>query len=286
MTKLYMRLRNALTPAWGRGLALSMAVIGVVAVAISCTTVNRSVVVVPDVPGAEYIGSGECEMCHEELVRGFATADHARLIATGTNAVNVGCESCHGPSSLHAESGGEIKPPFSVASGRPQAGMASAFPAVPTAREGANVCLECHIEMRGEFQLRSHHPVFEGRMSCSDCHSPHKGSARSGGSTAILSENAACLKCHPQQHGPYVFEHEAMREGCTVCHKAHGSVNAKLLTVRDANLCLGCHFQQMQGNSLLIGGVDHTVRIRQGTCWTAGCHEAVHGSRVSSSLRF
>jgi hypothetical protein len=27
-------------------------------------------------------------------------------------------------------------------------------------------------------------------------------------------------------------------------------------------------------------------RIQQGTCWTAGCHEAVHGSRVDSSLRF
>jgi hypothetical protein len=23
-----------------------------------------------------------------------------------------------------------------------------------------------------------------------------------------------------------------------------------------------------------------------GTCWSAGCHEAVHGSQVSSSLRY
>jgi hypothetical protein len=26
--------------------------------------------------------------------------------------------------------------------------------------------------------------------------------------------------------------------------------------------------------------------VQQGTCWTAGCHTAVHGSRVSPSLRF
>jgi hypothetical protein len=26
--------------------------------------------------------------------------------------------------------------------------------------------------------------------------------------------------------------------------------------------------------------------VQQGTCWTAGCHEAVHGSRVNSSLRY
>ena len=37
---------------------------------------------------------------------------------------------------------------------------------------------------------------------------------------------------------------------------------------------------------LLIGGSDHTLRVQQGTCWTAGCHEAVHGSSVSPSLRF
>jgi hypothetical protein len=28
------------------------------------------------------------------------------------------------------------------------------------------------------------------------------------------------------------------------------------------------------------------LRLQQGSCWTAGCHEAVHGSRVNSSLRF
>jgi hypothetical protein len=26
--------------------------------------------------------------------------------------------------------------------------------------------------------------------------------------------------------------------------------------------------------------------VQRGTCWSAGCHEAVHGSHVSSSLRF
>jgi DmsE family decaheme c-type cytochrome len=123
-------------------------------------------------------------------------------------------------------------------------------------------------------------------MSCTDCHPPHKGSIFRGGSTSLASANEACFRCHPAQRGPFVFEHEALREGCTTCHTPHGSVNAKLLTVRDANLCFKCHFQQVSGGRLLIGGSDHRARLQQGTCWTAGCHEAVHGSRVSSSLRF
>jgi len=95
-----------------------------------------------------------------------------------------------------------------------------------------------------------------------------------------------CARCHQAQQGPFVFEHEALREGCTTCHDPHGSVNAKMLTARDSNLCLKCHFQQVSYGRLLIGGADHTLRVQQGACWTAGCHEAMHGSRVSSSLRF
>jgi hypothetical protein len=60
-----------------------------------------------------------------------------------------------------------------------------------------------------------------------------------------------------------------------------------MLTERNNNLCLKCHFQQVKpGGAILIGGSDHTARLQRGTCWTAGCHEAVHGSRVNSSLRF
>jgi predicted CXXCH cytochrome family protein len=255
-------------------------------VGVSCRSVNRSVVLLPDVPGAKYIGSKECEQCHDKIYRDFATADHARLIAEGPNALNAGCESCHGPCSTHSESGGEVKPPYSFAAGRPVANSFGARVIVDPQRSKETVCFQCHADVRGQFSLPSHHPVPEGKMSCIDCHPPHKASAYRGGGTALLSENESCFRCHSNQRGPYVFEHEASREGCTICHTAHGSVNAKMLTVRDSNLCMKCHFQQVSGGQILIGGSDHTLRIQQGTCWTAGCHEAVHGSRVSSSLRF
>jgi predicted CXXCH cytochrome family protein len=274
----------------GRNLTLAAGGVVLLLAAISCSTVSHEAVMLPDVPGAKYIGSSECEQCHEEIYRDFKTADHSRLIALGTNSMNVGCESCHGPCSLHSDSGGETKPPFSFTAGRPQPASLATLPGMPPARAKETVCYQCHNNVRGQFQLPSHHPVPEGRMSCTVCHSPHKGSVRAGGGTALLSQDENCLQCHPAQRGPYVFAHEAMSEGCTTCHTAHGSVNAKMLTVRDSNLCLKCHFQQQVPNgttvNLLIGGKDHTLSLQQGACWSAGCHEAVHGSRVSPSLRF
>ncbi len=271
---------------WGRGLALSAGAAGLLLAVMSCQTVNRQVVVLPEVPGAKYIGSKECEQCHDKLCRDFATADHARLITPGPNALNAGCESCHGPASLHSESGGEVKPPYSFTAGRPQTSSFDARASLARPPAVETVCFQCHPNVRGQFNLPSHHGIPEGRMSCTDCHSPHKGSIFRGGGTSLASANDLCFRCHPAQRGPFVFEHEALREGCTICHTPHGSVNAKLLTVRDANLCFKCHFQQVTGTQLLIGGVNHQQFLQRGTCWSAGCHEAVHGSRVSSSLRF
>jgi predicted CXXCH cytochrome family protein len=270
----------------GKWPTVAVATLSLVLAAVSCRSVHRAVVVLPNVPGAKYIGSKECEQCHDQIYRDFQTADHARLVAQGPNALSAGCESCHGPCSLHSDSGGEVKPPYSFTSGRPAANSYGARVAVPAARSVETVCFQCHGDVRGKFNLPSHHPVPEGHMSCTDCHPPHKGSIYFGGGTSLVTENDSCIRCHPAQRGPYAFEHDAMREGCTVCHTAHGSVNAKMLTERDSNLCLKCHFQQVSGGHLLIGGSDHTLRVQQGTCWTAGCHEAVHGSRVSPSLRF
>ena len=99
--------------------------------------------------------------------------------------------------------------------------------------------------------------------------------------------NEGCAACHREQTRPFVFEHPALREGCTACHNPHGSINAKLLIQRDVNLCLRCHAQvQGKPGDFYIGSVPHTSYIRMGTCWSAGCHTAVHGSNVDVRLRY
>ena len=241
----------------------------------SCGTVTHAIMAPPNIPGATFVGSKACADCHEELVRDFKTAGHARLMAKGKNAENAGCESCHGPGSLHVSSGGASR-------------------TIVNPRKDPETCFQCHLEIRSKFQLPYRHAVMEGRMNCADCHNPHKGSVyKGGGATNIMSKNEICFQCHTAQRGPFVFEHEAMREGCTTCHDPHGSINQKMLTARNQILCQKCHFQQQRKTnpgSLYIGGDNHrsvnSGNVARGTCWSAGCHETIHGSQVNQHFRY
>ncbi len=269
------RSQNQLSPSGkakiGRGIPSRTVLLLLVLIAVliaSCATMtDRVLLAPPSIPGAKFVGSESCEQCHEDKTKGFKTATHARLQAKGENAKEMGCESCHGPGSLHVESGGERG-------------------TIVNPRKSPETCFQCHLDKRGEFNLPHSHPVLAGKMSCGDCHEPHKGDAVMGGGTGMLSQNETCFKCHTAQKGPFIFEHEALREGCTTCHAPHGSVNARMLKERDQNLCLKCHFQQQTAaGRIFIGGQDHTARLKQGTCFSGDCHEAVHGSNVNSSQR-
>jgi predicted CXXCH cytochrome family protein len=240
-----------------------------VATMISCATVQTTIVIPPQIEGATLVGDKSCAECHQKHTSDFHSATHARLKAKGANAQEMGCESCHGPGSVHAQSGG-------------------ARNTILNPRRDPEVCFTCHLEMKARFQTPHHHPVENGKVSCGDCHNPHKGPMIKAGGTSLTIEQDTCMQCHQTQRGPFVFEHEAIREGCTTCHDPHGAVNEKMLLQRNQNLCLKCHFQtQTASGRIYIGGQEHGLaRLAQGTCWSAGCHEAVHGSHVSSSLRF
>ena len=252
---------------WRTLLPLTVALLSVV-LFVACAQVDRVVIAPPSIPGAHFVGSKNCADCHGNITKDFVTATHAKLKAQGANAENIGCETCHGPGSVHSETGG-------------------ARHTIINPNKSPEVCFDCHLDMKGKFSLPHTHPVMQGKVSCSDCHNPHKGDAIKASVFSLTTEMDTCGKCHIAQRGPFVFEHEAVREGCTTCHDPHGSVNEKMLVQRNSNLCLKCHFQQQTvSGKLYIGGSDHTSRLSRGTCWSAGCHEAVHGSQIGSSLRF
>lgn len=234
---------------------------------ISCVMVNRIVVAPPQIPGATFVGTSECVQCHEDQTSHFGSATHSRLALSATKAGDTGCEACHGPSSIHVKSGG-------------------ARGTVINPRKSPETCFQCHLDKRGEMSLPHAHPVLAGKVSCGDCHDPHKGNAIKGGALNLATANETCTECHTQQAGPFIYKHNAMLEGCTACHNPHGSLNQKMLVARDDNLCLRCHLEVAGKGQIVVGGEDHASRLQRGTCWSSGCHEAVHGSNANSHLRY
>lgn len=219
----------------------------------------------PAPPKAEYVGMETCAMCHAKQVEEFKQSTHARISVTGQELKGQDCEMCHGPGSLHVEAGG---------------GKGAA---IINPRKDPSTCFECHLDKKIEFRLPYHHPLLEGKMSCADCHEAHAPDVRPWSATTLKDINEACFRCHKEQRGPFVWEHEALREGCTTCHKVHGSIHEKMLVARDSNLCLRCHTQT---NFPTIGKSNHSGRLYQGTCFSAACHTGVHGSNFDEHLRY
>ena len=108
--------------------------------------------------GATYVGDDTCLTCHEEQKKGYADTMHGRTDHARAPAAKMGCETCHGPGSKHAED--ETIP-----------GLIRAFGKEPP-REGNETCLSCH--------QRGTHALWEGsvhdsrNLSCATCHSVHK----------------------------------------------------------------------------------------------------------------
>ena len=239
----------------------------------SCSTFTGTVMAPPAIEGATFVGDHACADCHSTITRAFPASPHARLhLEQAGLEGEQGCEGCHGPGSKHIA---DAAHKFIVNPGKdPEA------------------CFSCHLEAHAQFNLPQHHPVIEGKMNCVQCHDPHgMDIMKPEGGLAMSRGNQTCAQCHRQETRPFVFEHAALREGCVVCHEPHGSVNEKMLTQPDNNLCLRCHAQVVGPGAggvgtIYIGKEDHTAHLRYGACWTSGCHTAVHGSNVNPYFFF
>jgi DmsE family decaheme c-type cytochrome len=266
-----------------------------------------------------YVGSDTCKTCHEEIYTKFATTPHFATTMDAKLDAHKGvewhgCEACHGPGKEHVDNGGDKSKIFTFKDATPQQTSAPCLRCHQYTEEHGNygrsmhlangvacidchspheakesqflmkqtapqLCYGCHEDVRAQFARPFHHRVNEGLMQCNDCHNPH-GSFRPQQLRASVSGDSVCLDCHTEKQGPFVYHHEALTEGCVVCHTPHGSTNQRLLQQNQVNLlCISCHsLPATAGPPGTPSFHDQSTKYQSCTL----CHVAIHGSNTSN----
>jgi DmsE family decaheme c-type cytochrome len=299
-----------------RGLALSFLLLGS-----SLASVALHAPPARSVGEAKYVGSDACRDCHEDQFKDFQGSPHGRAqMDKGLLAGEAGCESCHGPGSLHVNAGGEKSDPGFATIRKPsqmKAGDADA------------ICQGCHTG--GDQFYWKHSSHSRKGVSCVSCHSIHH--PKSAGGAKLLSETSAnalclrchtdqrhsiaksghmpvreggmacsdchnphgtaapkmiraatvndlCYKCHADKRGPFLWEHAPVRENCITCHQPHGSNNDKVLAGKRPYLCQRCHVASRHPSTLYDYPDLVGNRLFNRSC--TNCHSQVHGSNHPS----
>jgi DmsE family decaheme c-type cytochrome len=272
--------------------------------------------------GATYIGSKACANCHSPLIAQFQKTLMGKIGMSAKGRGKFECENCHGPGSEHVRLGGgrgvggilsfeqddprPVEERNAVCLNCHQRGDRTYWAGGVHETRGLactnchtimkavsrkyqlktvrvkDTCFQCHKLQRAQIQYSSHMPIRENKMTCTDCHNPH------GSPTEKLlraaSTNQLCYKCHAEKRGPFLFEHQPVRENCLNCHNPHGSNYEYLLKVARPRLCHQCH--TMAHNPTTSGGFGYpnTVYLLQNAC--GNCHSNIHGSNKPNGFFF
>jgi DmsE family decaheme c-type cytochrome len=269
------------------------------------------------VVAATYVGTNVCLGCHSSEAGPFGYTEMGRLVKQG----KLTCETCHGPGSEHVRLGGGVgvggiisfrtsddsrtaeenngiclacheRGERTMWAGSPheERGLActnchtimkavSARFQLATAFQ-PDTCFQCHKDIRAKTLMSAHMPIGEGKVVCSDCHNPHGSFTEAMLRTDTI--NDTCYKCHAEKRGPFLFEHEPVRENCLNCHDPHGSVNEYMLKESRPRLCFECHgfgHGMVQGP----GGFSFGASMGQ-SC--QNCHINIHGSNSPAGAVF
>lgn len=161
-----------------------------------------------------------------------------------------------------------------------------ALQGAPTASAGADndvaACKTCHETAFSNAFVRSHHAGLDQR--CESCHKGaalHSAAAQRGDDTVPTpsikkmkpaEQNATCLGCHDKKRQAHFMGamHERRGVSCVSCHSVHSfeSSRANLKTVREAELCTGCH----KNIRAKLQRTSHHP-VREGLMGCASCHD-------------
>lgn len=184
---------------------------------------------IEDAPRVALLGVRACEL---EAIR----IHTQRAFPRKGIAEEQSCETCHGPGSLHAESGSDRAGP----------GFDTIWGPTTNPKALGEACWKCH---------ESTHPLFQASVhaqrgyTCTACHSTHaalKPGTDQGHLLKKDSVNETCFNCHRDKKAHVSrVAHMPIREGkvtCVDCHQPHGSPHARSLAFASVNeLCVSCH---------------------------------------------
>ncbi|OPY81090.1 MAG: cytochrome c nitrite reductase pentaheme subunit [Syntrophorhabdus sp. PtaU1.Bin153] len=194
---------------------------------------------------SDYIGSDMCKQCHEDMYDNYVKSMHGKKYVSGSPARREGCESCHGPGSIHAQKAGEK-------------GTILSFGKPNNAKGKSAQCMACHGDSKHlTFWNMSRHNTVG--VSCDLCHTIHKGPKTPLTSTITpaayqryllkMPVPELCYGCHQDVRSQTMRQsHHPVREGmmaCYDCHSVHGSFGPKMMKSDTANeLCYSCHAEK------------------------------------------
>ena len=280
----------------------------------ACVQLTAPVAPVVPFPDATYVGSEQCAVCHEDVFEYFRKTVHFKIRDFEVAGQQRGCESCHGPGSLHVIERGKVEKILSFSKLTPAQSSAICLKCHtqgPLMQWNSNLhalsdvgcndchkshkiatkkmmykgdpdlCYDCHQQMRAKAEFPSHHPIREGKMKCTECHNTH-GAEPNGLKARIV--NDLCYDCHTDKQGPFIYEHPPVEESCSICHDAHGTIANNLLKQSEPFLCLRCH-QGHRGNPIqsISGRLGHPTMLTLITSCTQ-CHGQIHGSDLPSQM--
>jgi DmsE family decaheme c-type cytochrome len=166
-------------------------------------------------------GTEACLHCHSgEKMRAIVSSPHGDSEIPGSPFADHGCESCHGPGSIHVSRahGGRGFPPLT---------MFGRGKEVSPREEQIHACLACHAgENTGTKRIGFIGSVHDKRrINCSTCHKLH---AETDPIIDKDQQTATCNRCHrrkieehPRFEGKSI-DFDAL--SCSTCHDVHLTV--------------------------------------------------------------
>jgi DmsE family decaheme c-type cytochrome len=169
-------------------------------------------------------GTSDCLRCHSgEKMRAITSGPHGNKENLHSPSAERGCESCHGPGSIHISRahGGRGFPPLTTF-GRGKG--------VSSREEQLQACMTCHKRDRASVQAIEFigSPHDRRAINCSTCHTVH---AEIDPITNMDKQAAVCYRCHRRQKDEHPrFEDKSIdfeALSCWTCHDVHRAVEGR-----------------------------------------------------------